>query len=242
MHRSVSTVGLFLLLLQSAVCAQTPAADAPDAPPRLKAAPILVPPPAKALKQGGSGSDGDAVYLRADKLDGDNEKSIEASGNVELRTRRQTVLADWLHYDLVTEEIWAKGNVLMRRGVDTISGPEARFKRTNDSGFFHQPAFHIGELASRGTASELLFVDENHYELKDMSYTTCVAGNDDWYLNAREVDLDRSRLVGTARNASIVFKGATILSSPYLDFPLSNERKSGFLTPVFGSSQKVGEV
>jgi LPS-assembly protein len=240
MHRSVSTVGLSLLLLQSAVCAQTPAADAPDAPPRLKAAPILVPPPAKALKQGGSGSDGDAVYLRADKLDGDNEKSIEASGNVELRTRRQTVLADWLHYDLVTEEIWAKGNVLMRRGVDTISGPEARFKRTNDSGFFHQPAFHIGELASRGTASELLFVDENHYELKDMSYTTCVAGNDDWYLNAREVDLDRSRLVGTARNASIVFKGATILSSPYLDFPLSNERKSGFLTPVFGSTNSRG--
>ncbi|OLE18443.1 MAG: hypothetical protein AUG50_06205, partial [Betaproteobacteria bacterium 13_1_20CM_3_63_8] len=86
----------------------------------------------------------------------------------------------------------------------------------------------------------LLFVGENRYELKDFRYTTCVAGNDDWYLTSREVDLDRSRLVGTARNASIIFKGVSILYSPYLDFPLSNERKSGFLTPVFGSTSSRG--
>ena len=240
MNRRASTIGLSLLLLQSVVCAQTPAADGPDAPPRLKPAPILVPPPPKALKQGSSGSDGDALYLRADVLEGDNEKFIQGSGKVELRTRRQTVLADWLHYDLATEEVWAKGNVLMRRGIDSITGPEAKFKRTDETGFFHQPEFHIGDNASRGDAAELLFLGENHYEIKDMRYTTCVAGNDDWYLTSREVDLDRSRLVGTARNASILFKGVTIFYAPYLDFPLSSDRKSGFLTPVFGSTNSRG--
>ena len=116
---------------------------------------------------------------------GESEKSIQASGKVELRTRRQTVLADWLHYDLVTEEVWAKGNVVMRQGVDWIAGPEAKFKRADETGFFHQPEFHIGENASRGEAKELQFVGENHYELKDFRYTTCVAGNDDWYLTSR---------------------------------------------------------
>jgi LPS-assembly protein len=67
-----------------------------------------------------------------------------------------------------------------------------------------------------------------------------VAGNDDWYLRAVDVDLDRSRLVGTAHDATIYFKGAPILYSPYLTFPLSNERKSGFLTPVFGSTSSRG--
>jgi len=227
------------LLLQSLVYAQTPSADTSDTPPRLKVAPVLVPPPPKALKPG-PGSDRDAVYLRADLLEGESEKWVQSSGKVELRTRRQTVLADWLHYDLVTEEVWAKGNVLMRRGADWISGPEAKFKRGDETGFFHQPEFHIGDNASRGDAKDLLFVGENRYELKDFRYTTCVAGNDDWYLTSREVDLDRSRLVGTARNASIIFKGVSILYSPYLDFPLSNERKSGFLTPVFGSTSSRG--
>ncbi|HVS57623.1 MAG TPA: LPS-assembly protein LptD [Casimicrobiaceae bacterium] len=239
MECRASTVGLSLLLLQSVVYAQTPSADTSDTPPRLKVAPVLVPPPPKALKPG-PGSDRDAVYLRADLLEGESEKWVQSSGKVELRTRRQTVLADWLHYDLVTEEVWAKGNVLMRRGADWISGPEAKFKRGDETGFFHQPEFHIGDNASRGDAKELLFVGENRYELKDFRYTTCVAGNDDWYLTSREVDLDRSRLVGTARNASIIFKGVSILYSPYLDFPLSNERKSGFLTPVFGSTSSRG--
>ena len=151
------------MLLQSVVYAQTPSADTSDAPPRLKLAPILVPPPPKALKPG-AGSDRDAVYLRADLLEGESEKSIQASGKVELRTRRQTVLADWLHYDLVTEEVWAKGDVLMRQGVDWISGPEAKFKRGDETGFFHQPEFHIGDNASRGDATDLLFVGENRYE------------------------------------------------------------------------------
>jgi LPS-assembly protein len=234
-----STIGLSLLLLQSVVYAQTPSTDTSDTPPQLKVAPILVPPPPKALKPG-LGSERDAVYLRADRLEGESGKSIQASGKVELRTRRQTVLADWLHYDLATEEVWAKGNVLMRRGVDWITGPEAKFKRGDETGFFHQPEFHIGDNASRGDAKELLFLGENRYELKDFRYTTCVAGNDDWYLTSREVDLDRSRLVGTAHNASILFKGVSIFYSPYLDFPLSNERKSGFLTPVFGSTSSRG--
>jgi len=239
MECRASTVGLSLLLLQSIVYAQTPSPDTSDTPPRLKLAPVLVPPPPKALKPGPT-SDRDAVYLRADLLEGESEKWVQSSGKVELRTRRETVLADWLHYDLVTEEVWAKGNVLMRRGADWISGPEAKFKRGDETGFFHQPEFHIGDNASRGDAKDLLFVGENRYELKDFRYTTCVAGNDDWYLTSREVDLDRSRLVGTARNASIIFKGVSILYSPYLDFPLSNERKSGFLTPVFGSTSSRG--
>src|SRR5438045_1244750 len=142
MDRRASTVGwvlgLILWLPQSELRAQVPPADPADAPPRLKAAPVLVPPPPKALKQGTTGNDGDALYLRADTLEGENQKSIQATGKVELRTRRQTVLADWLHYDLVTEEIWAKGNVVLRRGVDSISGPEAKFKRTNETGFFRQ--------------------------------------------------------------------------------------------------------
>ena len=125
-------------------------------------------------------------------------------------------------------------------GIDSITGPEAKFKRDTEVGFFTKPEFHVGENASRGSASEIMFNGPDHYEIKDASYTTCVAGNDDWYLRAVDVDIDRSRLVGTAHDATIYFKGAPILYSPWLTFPLSNERKSGFLTPVFGSTSSRG--
>jgi len=221
--------------------AQSPTDEPAEPPPRLKTSPTLEPPPLRPPQQAFRlGTDRDAIFLRADRLEGTSQKLIEASGNVELRTRRQTVVADWLRYDVDTDEMWGKGNVTLRQGIDWITGPEAKFKRDTEIGFFTEPEFHVGENASRGTAKEIRFNGPNRYDIKDASYTTCVAGNDDWYLRAVDVDLDRSRLVGTARDATIYFKGAPILYSPYLSFPLSNERKSGFLTPVLGTNSARG--
>jgi LPS-assembly protein len=218
------------------------AAEEPGATPapRLKPSQTLEPPPLKPPQSLTLFSDREAIFLRADRLEGTSQKKIEASGKVELRTRRQTVLADWLQYDVETDEVWGKGNVTLRRGIDSITGPEAKFKRDSQTGFFNEPEFQVGENASRGGAKEIQFNGPDHYAIKEASYTTCVAGNDDWYLRAVDVDLDRSRLVGTAHDATIYFKGSPILYSPYLTFPLSNERKSGFLTPVLGTNSSRG--
>jgi Organic solvent tolerance protein OstA len=245
MRHRAAVVGFALLLLALACqsTAQTPN-GAPDPAPQLKSSPVLEPPPPKALRLAPGANplapEREPIFLRADKLEGDNQQWIEASGHAELRSRRQTVLADWLRYDIPIDQFWAKGNVILRRGVDRITGPEAKFKRSDETGFFTSPEFHIGENASRGDAKELTFVGPNQYELKDVRYTTCVAGNDDWYLTSSTVDVDRTRLVGTAHNATILFKNVPILYSPYIDFPLSNERKSGFLAPLFGSTSSRG--
>src|SRR4051812_48750347 len=47
------------------------------------------------------------LFLRADRVDGAEDR-ITAEGNVELRSRYETVLADWLNYDVINDEIWAK--------------------------------------------------------------------------------------------------------------------------------------
>ena len=52
---------------------------------------------------------------------GEANARVQAQGKVELRSRRETVLADWLQYDLIEDEIWGKGNVTLRRGTDTIA-------------------------------------------------------------------------------------------------------------------------
>src|SRR5262249_53754093 len=105
-------------------------------PPRLKSSPTLEPPPLRPPQQiGRASTDRDGIFLRADRLEGASQSLIEASGRVELRTRRQTVLADWLQYDVQNDEMWAKGNVTIRQGIDWITGPEAKFKRDTEIGF-----------------------------------------------------------------------------------------------------------
>ncbi|TMH35911.1 MAG: LPS-assembly protein LptD [Betaproteobacteria bacterium] len=243
MRRCIAFAAFAVVALLRVVDSQAQVGEAvtpQSPPPRLKPSPILEPPASKPLTPQPAAADHDAIFLRADRLEGEGQKWIEAQGKVELRTRRQTVLADWLRYDAATDEIWGKGNVTLRRGIDWVTGPELKFKRGDETGFFAMPEFHIGENASRGDAREVIFAGPNHDQLKDVRYTTCVAGNEDWYLRALDVDLDKSRQVGVAHDTTVYFKGTPILYSPYLSFPLSNERKSGFLTPVYGSSNQRG--
>ncbi|MEO8536997.1 MAG: LPS-assembly protein LptD [Betaproteobacteria bacterium] len=176
-----------------------------------------------------------ALFLRADRLEG-VEGRITAEGNVELRTRRETVLADRLTYAIADETIYGDGNVVLRRGFDWITGPQLQYKRDTEVGFFREPRFFVSEANARGDAKEIRFTGPDHYEASDASYTTCVAAHPDWYLRGEELEVDNLRKVGTARRVSVHFLDVPVLYAPWLQFPLSNERKSGFLTPTLGST------
>ena len=201
----------------------TPATPARPGQPR--------PPPAPKAEEPPRG----VLFLRADRIDGDENRLI-AEGDVELRSRYETVLADWLNYDIVNDEIWAKGNVVIRRGFDWITGPEVRYTRDTEIGFFKSPRFFVADVSGSGSASEIKFAGPDRYEVTEARYTTCVAPNHDWYLTSDELEIDNLRKVATGRRASVYFMDVPVLYSPWLEFPLSNERKSGFLTPTLGSS------
>jgi LPS-assembly protein len=211
------------------VTAAKPATPGPPAPPSVSGA------AAQRIDIGGDHETRGALFLRADRLEGDGTR-ITAVGNVELRTRRETVLADRLSYDIDDQTIFGEGNVVLRRGFDWITGPQLQYKRDTEIGFFRSPRFFVDEANAHGDASEIRFTGPNHYEASDASYTTCIAPHPDWYLRGDELEVDNLRKVGTARRVSVHFLDMPVLYAPWLQFPLSNERKSGFLTPTLGST------
>ena len=54
-------------------------------------------------------------------------------------------------------------------------------------------------------AREIRFAGPDMYEASNAQYTTCVAPNNDWYLRSDEIEVDKLRKVGTARNAMVYF-------------------------------------
>ena len=206
--------------------------------PRPTTASALVTPPASGSTRalaGGEQETRGALFLRADRLEG-SETRVTAEGHVELRTHRETVLADKLSYAIAEQTIYGDGDVVLRRGFDWITGPQLEYKRDTETGFFRGPRFFVAEANAHGDAKEIRFTGPDHYEAVDASYTTCVAPHPDWYLRGEELEVDNLRKVGTARNVSVHFLDVPVLYAPWLQFPLSNERKSGFLTPTLGST------
>lgn len=193
------------------------------------------------------------TFLEADKLQGHNDKETEAEGDARLRKRGQAIFADRLRYDKPEDEVTAEGNVRIEQGADVTEGTRLRFNLETERGFMENPRYTLHkspdlsgqrqpfrDTDARGTAERMLFEGPKQYRAQRAEYTTCGPGNDDWYVRAGDLQIDKNRDVGTARDASIVFKGVPIFYSPYLSFSLNQERKSGFLTPSYGSTTQGG--
>jgi LPS-assembly protein len=195
------------------------------------------------------------LFFEADRLQGRQGQDIEAEGNVWFRKRGQAVYTDWLRYDTPTDELAAQGNVRMELGADVIEGARLRYTLESDRGFMENTRFTLHktsepggpsalfrETDARGTAERILFEGPGQYRAERAEYTSCGPGNDDWYVRASDLRIDKERDVGIAHDASIVFMGTPILYSPYFSFSLHQERKSGFLTPSYGNSNKSGAI
>jgi LPS-assembly protein len=193
------------------------------------------------------------LFLDADRLRGHGDRETEAEGDVRLRKRDHAVHADWLRYDQSTSEIAAEGNVRMERGRDVMEGARLRYNLESDRGFMESPRYTLHKSIvptgqqtpfqptdGRGDAQRLLFEGPNQYRAQSAQYTSCGPGHEDWYLKAGDLRIDKDRDIGVARDASIVFMGVPIFYSPYLSFSLHQERKSGFLAPHYGSTDRGG--
>jgi LPS-assembly protein len=193
------------------------------------------------------------VFLEADRLQGHSDREAEAEGRVRLRKRGQAIHADWLRYDKPEDEVTARGNVRIEQGADVMEGSFLRFNLQSERGVMESPRYTLHrtrELSTRarpmepadgrGVAERLLFEGPRQYRAERARYTTCGPENEDWWVTARELSIDKDRELGVARDASIVFQGVPIFYSPYLSFSLHEQRKSGFLTPRYGNTSKTG--
>jgi LPS-assembly protein len=115
-------------------------------------------------------------------------------------------------------------------------GADGTFSTAEESSFSSVPP----SANSRGDAKAIFFEGQDKKRLKGARYTTCEAGVDDWYIKASELELNDFTDSGTAKNASIEFKGVPLLYTPWISFSFNNQRKSGMLAPTIGSTSRSG--
>ncbi len=187
-----------------------------------------------------SNSDAASIFISAQRLEGTQDNQIEASGEVELRHGEQAIFADHLLYLRDSQELLADGAVRVEMEGVVMTGPQLKLNLDTNIGDMAQPQFQFAANNARASADSLHMQGKQNFTLRDASYTTCPAGNDDWLLKMGELNLDRDRQVGVAHHARVEFMGLPILYTPWMDFPLDNQRKSGFLGPIFGGTGKGG--
>jgi LPS-assembly protein len=190
------------------------------------------------------GDSSQALQFEAGRIEaqlGDRPTTL-MSGGVLVRQGNRLAGAETASYDPDTLALSLEGGVRYEDPNSQITSDSAEFSYSSGLIRFEGADFRLMDSGARGAASALEINQEGRLELDDVSYTTCPPDSNDWLLEAKDIDLDTEKGVGTARSVKLRFQGIPILYTPYLSFPIGDARKSGILTPEFGSSGRSGRA
>jgi LPS-assembly protein len=180
----------------------------------------------------------DDIEISATRIEIDGNSAAEFSGQVEIKYRDGTISAENATYNNGGLDIAGRVNFV---GPDvTVFGEDASVDTETDTIRFGAAGFDLPKRPARGSAENIVIDSDSRVSLANVLFTTCPAENQAWELNARDIELDINGGVGTARGVKLNFKGVPILYSPYLSFPINDERKSGFLTPDISNRDRTG--
>lgn len=180
------------------------------------------------------------VDVKADNAQLVEDGTSVFTGNVEVTRGGQQLNAERVSYNQVTGNVSAQDNVRLRDSEIILEAEQGEWSLTDDKGTLTNAEYRIREMHARGGASNVQRQGKVITDLKDATYTTCAQGDDAWLLQASKVHLDHEQAVGTARNVVIRLGGVPVMYSPYINFPLNDERKSGLLTPSIGNTDETG--
>jgi LPS-assembly protein len=196
---------------------------------------------APALAQTGATAPEEPTTIDAERIEGVGELEVTARGNAEIRRQDFTLFGDVLRYNREYGQAQGEGGVRLQRDVDRFFGPRMQYNTLDDTGSFETPTFILQrDQPARGHAESLEFLGRGHYRMTDASYSTCRPGQDDWVLEASEIELDYDHDEGRAKSPRLRFFDVPVLGFPFASFPLENRRRSGILTPYYSQTTNRG--
>jgi LPS-assembly protein len=182
----------------------------------------------------------ETTTVHAEQITGRPDREVFLERDVQVDRGPTTVTSDRANYDIVDDRVEAYGDIRMRRNGDRYTGDELKLRMESGEGYVTHPTYHLQQNNAQGKAERIDFESQEEANVINGSYSTCEGPDPDWYLKASTMHLDTGRDRGVARKAIVYFKDIPILGTPLMSFPLSDARKSGFLPPTIGTTNKGG--
>lgn len=202
-------------------------------------------------RSSGPVADPDAVILKADQASFSPTGRSSLEGHVKIQQEQRIVTARTakVYRDANTHHInriELDSNVHFMEPGRLLIAKHAELDPKDNSGQIDNLMYrfdttrHSAILPAWGTAAWAKRFANKDYQLHDVTYTTCSPRSRTWYLQAKDIKFDQDTHTGVARDAVLRLGKLPILYTPYLSFPTSSARKSGFLIPVGGYTNVSG--
>ena len=185
------------------------------------------------------------TFVSGDHIEGQTDVQTQVEGNAVLRRHEMVLRAERLEHTVADDTVHASGAVRINRQGNVYEGTELRLKIDSNEGYFLQPSFTLLKNGGQGEASRMDFLGENRSSAENAVYSTCARPGSgpwhpDWWISASKMEFDTETDTGTAHGGVLHFKGLPLLGAPYVEFPLSERRRSGLLPPSINFGSQSG--
>ena len=180
------------------------------------------------------------VTINADDAKGNYPDNADFKGNVDINQGNSRLRADevQLHQKQVEGQpdpvrtVDALGNVHYDDNQVILKGPKAWSNLNTKDTNVWQGDYQMVGRQGRGDADLMKQRGENRYTiLENGSFTSCLPGSNTWSVVGSEVIHDREEQVAEIWNARFKLGPVPVFYSPYLQLPVGDKRRSGFLIP-----------
>ena len=212
-------------------------ADEPPCPTQAPGATAAQPKgPARAQPDVGSFEiTSDAAQVSADGRGSLKGNVVVRRGDVELRANEMQIE----HFDKPDQSVRSDGGIEYNDPLVHMTGAGGSYSPANGAEF-RAAQFDLKGRGAHGAADSIQLAPNGVLRLKGVTFTTCPATRQSWKLKADSITLDTRDQIGTGRDTQVQFLGVPLVYLPWLSFPLSSERKSGFLFPSIGNTSTSG--
>ena len=180
------------------------------------------------------------VTINADKAQGTYPDNVVFKGNVDVQQGNSRLQSDEIqvHQKMLpgnaapVRTVDAQGNVRYDDNQVILKGPKAWSNlNTKDTNVWDSEYQMVGRQG-RGNAKQVKLRDNNRYTiLENGTFTSCLPGQNSWSVEGSEIIHDREEQLAEIWNARFKIGPVPVFYSPYLQLPVGNKRRSGFLIP-----------
>jgi LPS-assembly protein len=160
-------------------------------------------------------------------------------GDVTIKQGERTLKTRDAHYNSQAQSFSVEDDVEYADPDLKVSGTSAHVDQAGGA-TFEGAKFELADRNARGSANRIQVTRDSQLRLDGVRYTTCPLGEEDWVLRASDIDIRQRAGLGFGRGVRLDFKGVPILYTPFISFPVGDQRKSGFLFPTLGTSSRSG--
>ena len=180
------------------------------------------------------------VIVRAARAEIIEDQTAKFDGNVDIVSERAVITAERAIIEDNGKSVFAEGDVTYQNPQLRVESESVNLDSNTQQLNLISTQYQLSGFVGHGAADQISVDANNGISLRDVSFTTCPLGAEDWQIRASEISIEKDSIFGEAKNTRFYIGDVPVFYLPYFAFPVSDQRQTGLLFPNLTSSSQTG--